>query len=163
VQIEQYIIGHRGSAGTAPENTLKAFKIGCESNASAVECDLNLTSDGRMVAIHDTTLERTTNGIGAVHNFSIKQLKELNAGEGEQIPEISEVVALVLNFGKKLIIEIKGSSNKEADIIAEKVSDLITSQHAEKIISVCSFKHSALILKLCTAPMPFVVRSRVVS
>ena len=58
--MKQYIVGHRGAAGLAPENTLKAFRIGCENSADAVECDIHLSKDKQIVVIHDDLLDRTT-------------------------------------------------------------------------------------------------------
>ncbi len=105
--MKQYVIGHRGAAGRAPENTLKAFRIGCESEAEVVECDIHLTKDKKLVVIHDGTLDRTTNGSGWVKDYTLEELRKLDAGEGEKIPTIEEVVDLVFRYNKKLIIEIK--------------------------------------------------------
>ncbi|MBI4226398.1 hypothetical protein HY612_04780 [Candidatus Roizmanbacteria bacterium] len=108
--MNQYIVGHRGAMGLVPENTLKAFKIGCESNIQVVECDIHLSKDKKIVVIHDNTLNRTTNGHGWVKDFTSSELKQLNAGDKEKIPSLKEVVDLVFAYKKKLIIEIKGES-----------------------------------------------------
>ncbi len=79
-----------------------AIAIGCDM----IECDVHLSSDGRLVVIHDHTLERTTNGSGLVRDHTAAELRKLDAGDGEKIPLLQEVVELAL--GKVgLVIEIK--------------------------------------------------------
>ena len=79
-----------------------AIAVGCD----LIECDVHLSSDGRLVVIHDHTLERTTNGTGLVRDHTAAQLRKLDAGGGEKIPLLQEVVELAL--GKVgLVIEIK--------------------------------------------------------
>ena len=77
-----WIIAHRGASGHAPENTLAAFERAVALGAQFIETDLHLTRDARFVAIHDKTLERTTNGKGAVRDFTLAELRELDAGMG---------------------------------------------------------------------------------
>ena len=99
-----WVIAHRGASGGAPENTLAAFQRAVELGAQFIETDLHLTRDARFVAIHDATLERTTNGHGSVHEASLAELRELDAGHwfdrqymGERIPTLDEV----LNFSRE--------------------------------------------------------------
>jgi glycerophosphoryl diester phosphodiesterase len=99
-----WIIAHRGASGHAPENTLAAFERAVQLGAGFIETDIRLTRDARFVAIHDDTLERTTNGRGAVQQHTLAELRELNAGHwfdreftGQRIPTLEEV----LEFGKK--------------------------------------------------------------
>jgi glycerophosphoryl diester phosphodiesterase len=106
--MKQYTVGHRGAAGEAPESTLKAFKIGCESPADVVECDIHLSKDKKLVVFHDSVLYRTSNGTGWVKDFTFEELRKLDAGDGEKIPSLEEVVDLVKSYNKKLVIEIKG-------------------------------------------------------
>ncbi|MDB4897641.1 MAG: glycerophosphoryl diester phosphodiesterase, partial [Firmicutes bacterium] len=75
-----FISGHRGAAGYAPENTMAAFRKGWELGADLLELDVQLTRDGHVVVVHDPTLERTTNGQGMVHEHTLAELKELDAG-----------------------------------------------------------------------------------
>ncbi|WP_054027848.1 glycerophosphodiester phosphodiesterase [Bacillus sp. FJAT-28004] len=106
-------IAHRGAAGYAPENTIAAFKLAIEMKADFLELDIQLTKDGELAVIHDTEVDRTSNGRGKVLEFSMAQLSELDAGswysdkfEGERIPALSEVFTLCKgNIG--LLIEIK--------------------------------------------------------
>lgn len=140
----QYIVGHRGAMGLAPENTLKAFKIGCESNADVVECDIHLSKDKKLVVFHDNTLDRTTNGSGWLRDFTLGELKRLNAGEGEQIPALEEVVDLAMGFKKKLIIEIKSESLPVAQETADALCGFLRTAGISKNIIVHSFWHDAV-------------------
>jgi glycerophosphoryl diester phosphodiesterase len=76
------VIGHRGGAGAAPENTLESILHGVEAGADAIEFDIHATQDGRIVLFHDDTLERTTDGTGVVEEMTLEQLKRLDAGYG---------------------------------------------------------------------------------
>ena len=68
------VIAHRGASGYAPENTLAAFKRALAQGATFIETDLQLSRDSRFVAIHDDTVNRTTNGQGKVHDLSLAEL-----------------------------------------------------------------------------------------
>jgi glycerophosphoryl diester phosphodiesterase len=74
------VIGHRGSAGDAPENTLPSFALGLESGAAILESDVHLTRDGVPVLLHDDIVDRTTDGSGRVAALSLAELRELDAG-----------------------------------------------------------------------------------
>ena len=92
------IIAHRGASGLAPENTLAAFHKALEVGADAIELDVRLTRDGRVVVIHDRMLNRTTTGKGPVGTYSLEEVKSLDAGSwfgpqfsGERVPTLEEV------------------------------------------------------------------------
>ncbi len=74
------VIAHRGNSAFFPENTLEAFQQGMALGADALEFDVRLSRDGRAVVIHDATLERTTNGSGAVSALTLGELQRLDAG-----------------------------------------------------------------------------------
>ena len=94
-------------AGLEPENTLRSFQRAIELGVDYVECDLHLTKDKHLVVIHDSSVDRTTNGHGLVEEFTLSELKKLDAGKGEKIPTLQGV--LDLTRGKsKLVIELKG-------------------------------------------------------
>jgi glycerophosphoryl diester phosphodiesterase len=98
--------GHRGNPAEHPENTMRSFRSAIAAGCDLIECDVHLSSDGRLVVIHDHTLERTTNGKGLVGELTSAELRRLDAGQGERIPLLQEVVELAL--GKVgLVIEIK--------------------------------------------------------
>ncbi len=100
------IMGHRGASAYEPENTLRSVKRALAMGVAAVELDVQLTRDGRLAVIHDETLHRTTNGRGAVRDFSLAELKRLDAGQGEPIPSLEEVWDLVKGRAH-LIVELK--------------------------------------------------------
>jgi glycerophosphoryl diester phosphodiesterase len=100
--VRPLVIAHRGASGTRPENTLAAFRRAVELGADGVELDVQLTRDGEVVVIHDRTLERTTDGKGAVAARSLAELRRLDAGAwfdpcfaGERVPMLGEVLAAV--------------------------------------------------------------------
>ncbi|HUY28390.1 MAG TPA: glycerophosphodiester phosphodiesterase family protein [Candidatus Binataceae bacterium] len=86
-------IGHRGASKAFPENTLAAFRAACEAGADLCELDVQLSRDGAVVVIHDATVDRTTNGRGAVADLTLAELQRLDAGRGERIPTLEEVFA----------------------------------------------------------------------
>jgi glycerophosphoryl diester phosphodiesterase len=86
--------GHRGNPDEFPENTMASFASAIELGVDVIECDIHLTADGRLAVIHDHTLDRTTNGKGPVGSRTMAELKQLDAGDGQQIPELGEVLEL---------------------------------------------------------------------
>lgn len=99
-------IAHRGASAYEPENTVRSFRRALELNADMLEFDVRQTLDGRLVVMHDSTVDRTTNGTGPVALKPLDELKELDAGGGERIPTLEEV--LELGSGKTgFVIEIK--------------------------------------------------------
>ena len=102
-------IGHRGASGHYPENTLLAFRKAIEMGANALEFDVHLCQSGEPVVIHDETLERTTSGRGRVDAHTLSDLIKLNAGLGERIPTLEEILT---EFAARfvLFIEIKSSA-----------------------------------------------------
>jgi glycerophosphoryl diester phosphodiesterase len=99
-------IGHRGAAGHAPENTLAAIQKGIALGVNFVEIDVRRTADGVLVVLHDATVNRTTNGKGRVDRMCLRDIKKLDAGDGEHIPTLEEVFKVA--EGKTgLILELK--------------------------------------------------------
>ena len=100
------IMGHRGAAALEPENTLLSIRKAMEIGVDAVEIDVHLSKDKEIIVIHDSTLDRTTNGRGPVSNYTLSELKKYDAGKGETIPTLQDVMDLT--DGKiKLVIELK--------------------------------------------------------
>lgn len=117
--------GHRGARGHAPENTLLAFDLAFDLGADGIECDAQLSSDGRLIILHDGTVNRTTNGRGAVRDLSFAALRQLDAGRGQRIPMLEETLALVRARHGRLNIELKAESDAEALQVAEAVAALL--------------------------------------
>jgi len=110
-------IAHRGASGYAPENTMAAFEKAFEMGADMLELDVQLSKDGQVVVIHDSTVERTTNGQGKVGDLTLEELRKLDAGswyqsefKGEFVPTLTEVLE---RYGGRigLLIEIKSPSH----------------------------------------------------
>lgn len=100
-------IAHRGASGHAPENTLAAFRLAAELGADMVELDVRVSADGVPVVIHDSSVDRTTNGTGLVRDLTLSQLQQLDAGGGESIPTLEETIQTCREVGIGLYIEIK--------------------------------------------------------
>ncbi len=106
------VIAHRGASGTCPENTLLAFRTALEVGANWLELDVQLI-ENELVVFHDDDLERTTDGSGPLAASSLDSLRRLDAGAGEKIPLLQEVLDLAL--GKAEVnIELKGAGTAVA-------------------------------------------------
>lgn len=126
------VIAHRGGAGLAPENTLVAFEKARAIGADVIELDIQMSKDGHLVVIHDTTVDRTTNGHGKVSEKTKKELRKLDAGyhfkndkgeyifrdKGIKIPLLEEVFQHFQDM--HLIVEIKKTETKSRWHKAEK-------------------------------------------
>ncbi|MCW4049929.1 MAG: glycerophosphodiester phosphodiesterase family protein [Candidatus Bathyarchaeota archaeon] len=100
-------IGHRGAAGYEPENTLRSFMKAVELGVDMVELDIHVCASGELVVIHDETVDRTTDGTGAVAEMTLEALQGLDAGKGEKIPQLREVFEALV--GKAEVnVELKG-------------------------------------------------------
>ena len=99
-------IAHRGASGIRPENTLAAFREAVALGIHHLECDVHLSRDSAIVVIHDATVDRTTNGRGRVADLTLAELRALDAGGGERIPLLEELLAILPDDGR-LVIEIK--------------------------------------------------------
>ncbi|TRO48794.1 glycerophosphodiester phosphodiesterase [Candidatus Bathyarchaeota archaeon] len=105
-------VGHRGAAGHEPENTLRSFRRAMELGADMVELDVQLCGSGELVVIHDGTVDRTTDGTGEVAGMTLGELRALDAGMGERIPTLREVIDLAAGrIG--INIELKGPGTAE--------------------------------------------------
>ena len=131
------ITGHRGAPLEEPENTLLSFRRALELGVAAVELDVQLTREGRLAVIHDETLDRTTNGHGLVKDFTLAELQRLDAGKGETIPALEEVLELVRGRAG-LLVELK---QREA---AAALLEFFRRERAFEAARVVSFWHPAL-------------------
>jgi glycerophosphoryl diester phosphodiesterase len=154
------VIGHRGAAAYAPENTLaglrKAKALGCRW----VEFDVRLTADGQPVLLHDSRLERTTDGRGRVSALSLAAVRRHDAGRwfhssfaGECVPTLEEAVMLLAELGLGANVELKAARGKEAatgGVVAELVARTWPADPAHLLIS--SFQQGALAAARDRAP-----------
>ncbi|KQW14727.1 MULTISPECIES: glycerophosphodiester phosphodiesterase family protein [Streptomyces] len=88
-------IGHRGVMGTEPENTLRSFVAAQQAGLDLIELDLHLSKDGALVVMHDTDVDRTTDGTGPIAEKTLTELRALDAGRGERVPVFEEVLDAV--------------------------------------------------------------------
>ncbi|MER7564753.1 glycerophosphodiester phosphodiesterase [Streptomyces sp. NPDC048523] len=88
-------IGHRGVMGTEPENTLRSFVAAQQAGLDVIELDLHLSKDGALVVMHDTDVDRTTDGTGPIAEKTLTELRALDAGRGERVPVFEEVLDAV--------------------------------------------------------------------
>src|SRR5438105_123929 len=95
--------------GYFPENTLASFERGLELGADWIEMDVHLSRDGALIVIHDETLDRTTNGHGYIKDHTLTELRRLDAGNGQRIPTLDEVLDWAYAKSTTLDIEIKNA------------------------------------------------------
>jgi glycerophosphoryl diester phosphodiesterase len=113
-------IAHRGASGHAPENTMASFRLAVEMGAKFIETDLQLTRDAKIIAMHDPTVDRTTNGRGRISKMSLVELRGLDAGvkflsvdgksyKGERVPTLDEILEFARTVDVTFYLEMKES------------------------------------------------------
>ncbi|MEO1991913.1 MAG: glycerophosphodiester phosphodiesterase family protein [Pirellulales bacterium] len=154
------ICAHRGASDTHPENTLSAFHEAIRLGAQMIEFDVSLTSDGTVVLMHDSTLDRTTNGEGSVSRCTVEELKKLDAGawkdvcfQGERIPTLAETLAIMpdniwLNvhlkgggeLAEKVTREIRDSRRLHQAFLACSAASAASARRVESKIQICNME-----------------------
>lgn len=109
-------IGHRGAKGYEPENTLISFQKALDLNADGVELDVHVCKSGELIVIHDFTVDRTTNGTGAISDLTLSELKKLRINDLIEIPTLEEVLLL---FNKKHLINIELKGTHTAKLVCD--------------------------------------------
>lgn len=145
------VIGHRGAAGYAPENTLESIHTAADMGVEWVELDVKLTKDDIPIIFHDDELDRTTNGHGLVAENTYEDLKQLEAGSwfadsftGIKIPTLEEAIDVLLERGLGLNLEIKPCPGREKET-AEAALDVLTQIWDDPTtILISSFQHVSL-------------------
>jgi len=152
-------IAHRGHSIAYPENTLEAYRRAIELGAEAIECDVNITKDGRLVMIHDSTLDRTTSGTGRVSAAAWEEIERLDAGRkfkpefaGARIPSTEETLLLYKEAGIWSCFEVKGADADESDRIALGLVDLFMKHNMLDRAFMSSYHHKALQLARSKCP-----------
>ncbi|MCY7757883.1 glycerophosphodiester phosphodiesterase [Bacillus spizizenii] len=110
------IIAHRGASDLEPEHTVLSYKRAIKDKANFIEIDLRPTKDGKLVAIHDKDVERTTNGKGKVQELTLSQLKKFNAGKGQKILTIEEIIK---EFGLSTNYYVETREDNNGNLIME--------------------------------------------
>ncbi len=108
-------VAHRGASAYEPENTLRAFRLAIELGADMSELDVHLSRDGELIVMHNETVDQTTDGHGAIKEMSLGQIRSLDAGQGERVPTLQEVIDLVRGRNG-LYIELKAERTPRATV-----------------------------------------------
>ncbi len=138
-RVKPYIMAHRGNQVACPENTLAAFRQAFADGADIIETDLHLTADGVFVCIHDGTVERTTDGHGAMAELTLAQLKAFSASCGrpefaaERVPALAELTAL-LPPGVVLALELKTDRFLEPEVCRRLATELAAAGVRERTV-----------------------------
>ncbi len=144
------VYAHRGYSGKYPENTMLAFRKALEAGTDGVEMDVQLSRDGEVVIIHDETLDRTTSGSGFVKDYTLAELKKLDAGkvfagrfEKQEIPTFREFCDWLKGTSLVANVELKNSVIYYPEM-EKKCVDIIRAAGLEKQIIFSSFNHATL-------------------
>ena len=132
-----YKIGHRGAMDLEPENTLRSINKAIDLKADAVEIDVYRTKDNELVVMHYERVEKTTNGKGLIWDHTLSEIKKLDAGKGEKVPTIQEVIDTVKNRCG-LLIELKMYGIEKMTV------DLINKNNMKGNVIVISFFHDLM-------------------
>ncbi|MBE7123219.1 glycerophosphodiester phosphodiesterase [Bacillus cereus] len=149
-------IAHRGASAYAPEHTIAAYKLGQQLKGDYIEIDLQMTKDGHLIAMHDETLNRTTNGAGLVKEHSLVDIKQLNAGsffnkkhpnlakkefEDAKVPTLKEIIE---TFGQNANYYIETKSPDEYPGMEEKLLEIINHYQINDKVIIQSFSEESL-------------------
>jgi glycerophosphoryl diester phosphodiesterase len=140
------IIAHRGASNDAPENTLASAKLGWEQGADAVEIDLWLSADGKLVVFHDADTKRFAEPVRKIKSMTLAEIQELDVGafkgaqfKGERVPSLESILATV-PAGKRIVLELKDGP----EILPEFVRVVKASALKSEQMCVISFKEDTL-------------------
>jgi len=130
-------IGHRGARAYEPENTLRSFKRAIDLGVDAVELDVRRTKDNKIVVIHNSDVNKTTDGSGSISDFTLEEIKKFVTEKGEHIPTLEEVLGFV-DKRVKILVELKETG------IEKEVLDLINEKGLLDNVIIISFHENAL-------------------
>lgn len=122
-----FVVGHAAGAGEAPANTLAGVEVCLDARAEAIEIDVQLCADGVAVLMHDETVDRTTNLKGRVRRLTVDELAEADAGKGEHVPTLDEVLELV-NGQMAVFCELKataGDARQDSRLVATVIDTIV--------------------------------------
>jgi glycerophosphoryl diester phosphodiesterase len=145
-----FVAAHRGSSGTAPENTMAAFREAIEAGANMIETDIHLTSDGHIVAFHDLKLLKKSNGDKNIGEFTLENLQKIDAGgwfdnkfAGERIPLLSDILSLIKDK-IYLLIEIKLQKSGGNTILISRLLNMLRENQITNQVLLASFQYKLL-------------------
>lgn len=152
-------VAHRGHSIAYPENTLEAYRKAIELGVEMIECDVNITRDGQLVMIHDSTLDRTTTGSGLVSAATWEEIQNLDAGgkfkpefAGVKVPSTEETLLLYKETGTLSCFEVKGANPDEANRIALGLVELFVKHNMLDKTFMSSYTHAAVHLAQSKCP-----------
>lgn len=152
-------VAHRGHSIAYPENTLDAYRKAIELGVEMIECDVNITRDGTLVMMHDSTLDRTTTGTGRVSASTWEDVQRLDAGgkfkqefTGVRIPSTEETLLLYKEAGISSCFEVKGADADESNRIALGLVELFLKHNMLDRAFLSSYHHEALHLAKSKCP-----------
>ena len=144
-------IAHRGHSLEVPENTLEAYRRAIELGIDMIECDVNSTSDGELVMIHDWSLDRTTDGSGPVRALRLEEIARLDAGSwfgsefrGIRVPTTVDAIELGREAGIEMCFEVKGETAADYLATALALADLFVARNVLEWAFMSSYDHAAL-------------------
>ena len=144
------IYAHRVASGSTPENTMAAFKKAVSIGSDAIECDVQMTKEGKLIICHDELLDRTTDGKGLIKDKTYEEIKLLDAGSwfndsyaGERVPLLEELLELAKDSGIYLNIELK-TGIVQYNGIEDKVVEMVKSYDLLNRTIFSSFNHYSL-------------------
>ncbi len=153
------VIAHRGHSIALPENTMAAYRRAVELGTDMIEADVNITRDGRLVMMHDPTLDRTTTGTGRVSASTLEEVLRLDAGSwmgaeqvGTQVPTTEELLRFAAEAGILMCFEVKGADPDESDRIAIDLVDLFVRHDALGWAFMSSYHHRAMAVAKARVP-----------
>ncbi|SFJ72331.1 glycerophosphoryl diester phosphodiesterase [Paenibacillus sp. UNC496MF] len=138
---------HRGASAYAPENTMAAFERGLACGAELIELDVQLTKDGEIVVFHDLTVDKTTNGRGPLRDYTLAELRALDAGSwfsadfaGERVPTLEDVLVWARDR-IRLSIELKQPADRLDPALARRTARLVAEHGMNGQAQLMSFRH----------------------
>lgn len=147
---EPIVVGHRGAASVAPENTIASFRQAFADGSDAVELDVQLTLDGEVVVFHDKRIDRTTDGSGLLKNITFRDLRNLSAGTwfarrfaDERVPLLAEVLEIAEGRGVNIELKLFGGDAGRKEL-ADRTYEIVREMHAEESVLVSSFHHRTI-------------------
>lgn len=137
------VTGHRGAAAIEPENTLRGLRYALSLRVERAEIDVHLSGDQELIVMHDATVDRTTDGSGKIADLTLAEFKQLDAGHGERVPTLQEVIDVFRDAWKRgsetlLQIELKGEGTSAPTVDAVKRNGIenrvvLTGFNAERV------------------------------
>ncbi|KFM99074.1 glycerophosphodiester phosphodiesterase [Bacillus clarus] len=149
-------IAHRGASTCAPEHTIAAYKLGQQLKGDYIEIDLQMTKDGHLIAMHDETLNRTTNGTGLVKDHTLEEIKQLDTGssfnkknpslakeefKNAKVPTLEEIIEA---FGQDAHYYIETKSPDEYPRMEEKLLEILSRYQVNDKVIIQSFSQESL-------------------